>query len=175
MTDEPTGEKPGRRYGAPRNWRDVFIAALAETSNVTAAARLADINLSHVYKTRREDPAFALRWFAALSEGYDNLEMELLYRLRSGKLEETDADGTKRKFDIGTAFRCLFAHREAVIREKGRRMMADESATIASINAKIDAMRAREKEAERLLAGTPRPASRSDTAPIDDTGASDAA
>ncbi|BBC71606.1 conserved hypothetical protein [Altererythrobacter sp. B11] len=147
------GAKPSRRrYGAPKNWRDTFIAALGETSNVSAAAQAADISLSHVYKSRRDDPHFARRWFEALSEGYDNLEMELLCRLRSGQTEEVDEAGNRRKYDLGTAFRCLFAHRETVAREKGRRTLDSEAATIASVNAKIDAMRAREEESRRLIA-----------------------
>lgn len=147
----PTTLRKKRRYGAPKNWRDIFIAALGETSNVAAAAETADISVSHVYKTRRGDPGFARRWYEALAEGYDNLEMELLQRLRSGQTEDVGADGTRRKFDLSTAFRCLFAHREAVAREKGRRSMVDEVATIASVNAKIDAAQANEIEAKRLL------------------------
>ena len=38
-----------------------------------------------------------------------------------------------------------------VAREKGRRTLADEAATIAAINAKIDAMRARAKESEAAI------------------------
>ena len=154
MTDATNGAPIRRRriYGAPKNWRDIFIAKLGETSNVTAAAEAADISMSHVYKTRRADPAFARRWYDALCEGYDNLEIDLLHRLRTGKVEDVDENGRPIKFDLGTAFRCLFAHRETVLKEKGRRTMAEESATIASINAKIEAMRAREEEAERLLA-----------------------
>lgn len=141
----------GRRiFNAPRNWRDIFIAELAETSNVKAAAEAASVSQSHVYKQRRDDPDFARRWYGALAEGYDNLEMELLERLRSGRLEETGQDGIKRKYDIGTAFRCLLAHRETVAREKGRRSLASEAATMAAINAKIDAMRAREARAAEL-------------------------
>jgi len=158
MTDPAKGATRSRRkYGAPKNWRDIFIAKLGETSNVSAAAEAADISVSHVYKMRRCDPAFARRWFDALAEGYDNLEMELLHRLRSGQTEYVDAEGNKRKFDLGTAFRCLFAHRDTVTREKGRRTLAEEAATIASVNARIDAMRAREAEARRLLADISRP------------------
>lgn len=139
------------KYGAPKNWRDQFIVALGETSNIRAAAEAAKISLSWVYKTRREDPEFARRWFGALCEGYDNLEMDLLARLREGRFEDTDADGTKRKFDVAAALRCLTAHRESVAREKGRRTLADEVATIASINAKIDAMRERAKDSDAAI------------------------
>ena len=108
---------------AKRNWERIFLDQLGETSNVKAACELASVSQSLVYKRRRDDPDFARQWYAALSEGYDNLEMELLSRLREGRLEDVDAEGNKRKFDIGTAFRCLVAHREAVGREKGRQTL----------------------------------------------------
>lgn len=146
---------------ARRNWETIFINELAETSNVKAATVAADVSQSLVYKKRRECPDFARKWYEALAEGYDNLEMELLGRLRAGRLEDVDADGNRRKFDIGTAFRCLIAHRETVAREKGRKTLADEVETIQSINAKIDAQRAREDraaalEAKRKARGTAR-------------------
>ena len=135
---------------AKRNWEKLFINHLCEFSNVKAAADAAGVSQSHVYKQRREKPEFAAAWYAALAEGYDNLEMELLGRLREGRLEDTDEDGNKRKYDIGTAFRCLSAHRESVGREKGRQRLEDELATMKSINAKIDAIRAREEKAREL-------------------------
>lgn len=146
-------DSAGRRiYNAPKNWPDIFIGELSETSNVKAAAEAANVSQTLVYKKRRADPDFARRWYEALAEGYDSLEMELLERLRTGRLEDTDADGTTRKFDIGTAFRCIAAHRESVAREKGRRTLGDEVATMKAINAKIDAMRAREVRAAELAA-----------------------
>ena len=36
-------------------------------------------------------------------------------------------------------------------REKGRRTLADEAATIASINAKIDLLRARQKDSDKAI------------------------
>ena len=56
-----------------------------------------------------------------------------------------------RKFDTVTALRCLTAHRENVAREKGRRALADEVTTIASINAKIDALRARARANDKAI------------------------
>lgn len=139
--------------GAPREARDRsrverFIAALAETSNVAAACAAAGMTTGQIYRLRRTDPAFARRWFDALAEGYDNLEMELLGRLRAGD----NGDASKSKFDTATAFRCLAAHRESVAREKGRRTLADEVATIASINAKIDRLRLNEAESDKAIA-----------------------
>jgi hypothetical protein len=135
---------PAPRRAAKRIER--FLDELAESSNVAAAA-VADIPVGTVYRLRRTDPDFARRWYAALAEGYDNLEMELLAHLRSGESPE----GPKRKFDVATALRCLTAHRESVAREKGRRTLADEVATIEAINAKIDALRARAKEGDKAV------------------------
>lgn len=137
---------------ARKNWKSIFIRELAESSNVKAACDAAVISQSLAYNARRTDPDFARQWFEALAEGYDKLEMDLLLRLREGRLEDVDADGTKRKFDIGTAFRCLTAHRETVAREKARKQLADEAVTLRSINAKIDDLRAKEKRAAQLCA-----------------------
>ncbi|MGX7927358.1 hypothetical protein ACWPMX_12400 [Tsuneonella sp. HG094] len=149
----PLDGRKTRRVGpAPR--RDAakierFLDELAETSNVAAAAAVADLPVSKVYRLRRTDPDFARRWYVALSEGYDNLEMELLQHLRNGG--EPAADAPKPKFDVATALRCLTAHRESVAREKGRRTLADEVATISAINERIDAMRAQAREGEAAI------------------------
>lgn len=142
MTISKAGAPAPRRVIAPRNWKDQFLARLAETSNVTAAAEAASISLSCVYRNRREDRTFAQAWQAALAEGYDNLEIELLCRLRTG--EAKDADG--RKFDNATAFRLLCVHREEVARERARRDDEDEATILAELDAKLARMRERERE-----------------------------
>lgn len=118
-------------------WRATFLAALADTSNVTAAAAAAGINPAHAYKIRRAEPAFAREWQAALCEGYDNLEMELLHRLRNGD-EKAAAD---RKFDNATALRLLAVHRESAARERAIRDNTDATAVRASLDAKLEEMR----------------------------------
>ena len=55
------------------------------------------------------------------------------------------------KFDIGNALRLLALHKETVARERALRDDEDEDAILASLDAKIEAMRAREEEAARLL------------------------
>ncbi len=101
-------------------WMPAFLAALAETSNVARAAKLAGVAGSTVYDARRKNRTFAEGWREALCEGYDNLEMELLGRLREGEIKR--AAGAKlgvRTFDNATSFRLLAVHREAVLKEKG--------------------------------------------------------
>lgn len=150
------GKARASRTPRRSTWERNFIARLGETSNVSAAAEAAGISLSHVYKLRREDEAFARRWFDALAEGYDNLEMELLQHLRA--LGGSDGEGgataapARKKFDPAIAFRCLAAHRVSVAREKGRRTLAGEVATIEAINAKIDKLRLNGEAATRAIA-----------------------
>jgi hypothetical protein len=153
MSEAGDGANDARRkHGAPKNWRDVFISKLGESSSPAEAAKEAGIRLAWAHKCRREDPDFAQRWHDALCEGYDSLEMELLYRLRSGKIEEVDEEGNKRKFDIATGFKILAAHREQQAKSTRQEDPQDEKAVLDSINKKIDAMRAREKEVTSLLA-----------------------
>jgi len=153
MSEAGDGANDARRkHGAPKNWRDVFISKLGESSNPEAAANEAGIRLAWAHKVRREDPEFAQRWHDALCEGYDCLEMELLYRLRSGRVEEVDEEGNKRKFDIATGFKILAAHREQLAKVTSQEDPQDEKAILESINKKIDAMRAREKEVTSMLA-----------------------
>ena len=138
---------PRRRFGAPKNWRAQFLARLAETSNVSQAAADAQISLSWVYQTRRDDRQFARAWQSALCEGYDNLEMALLHRLLSG--EAKDGDG--RKYDNATAFRLLMVHKESAARQRAQRENESEEEILQQIKAKLAAMRTRQREATALL------------------------
>ena len=140
--------KAGERADLNGHWRGLFLATLAETSNISAAAREAGINPSRAYKVRREEPAFRARWYEALLEGYEHLEMETLHRLRMG----VDAGKEDRKFDIANALRILMMHRETVARERALRSHDDEESVLAELNARLDSMRSRESEIALLLA-----------------------
>ena len=127
-----------------KHWRTYFLAALIETSNVTASAQKAGVSPGRAYKVRREDPGFAAQWSAALHEGYVNLEMEALGYLRSG-----DPD---RKMDITAAIRLLTMHRESVARERALADNRSEQDVLDSIDAMIDEMRERAAANAVLLA-----------------------
>lgn len=143
--------KSGAKVKSPptKKWNSDFMAALAQSSNVTLAARKAGIDVSAVYRERRAKPEFYRQWQEALTEGYDNLEMDLLHRLRIGQLEGGKAQA-RRKFDNAIAFRLLTAHREAVGRQKALRASEDEDAIIASITEKLEKMKARQDAARAL-------------------------
>ena len=135
--------KRARAKPATPDWKPPFLAALAETSNVARAARNAGVQTSTVYETRRRSREFARKWQAALCEGYDNLEVELLCRLREGEIKR--APGAKtgvRTFDNGTAFRLLMVHREAVARERASKANVSAAEVCASIERKVAALKA---------------------------------
>ena len=136
-------------------WRSDFLVALAETSNVTAAAASAGVKPGRAYKSKRNEPEFARLWREALCEGYDNLEMELLHRLRFGEAKDVDA-----KFDNANALRLLTQHRETVARQRAIRENADIAEVRASIHAKLLAMRDQvlaRRKADHLAAGADAP------------------
>jgi hypothetical protein len=150
---------PRAQTGAPgfRQWSKKFLAELAATSNVSAAARKAGIGTGTAYEARRINPEFNRAWQQALCEGYDHLEMELLARLRGGEVKP--AAGAKRgvrAFDNATAFRLLAAHRDSAARQRAVRNHEDAEAIIASINAKLEQMRQRRlAAAQQVIDGEP--------------------
>ena len=132
----------GHRARSGRNgWRPAFLAALAETSNVSKAAESARIEASKAYRLRREDDAFARAWHDALLEGYEHLEMEVLQRLRTGV--EPASETTK--FDNSNALRLLSLHKQTIERLRAERSRRSEIDVLAEINARIDRMRVAEE------------------------------
>lgn len=119
------------------NWRRLFLAALAESSNVSESAAKAGISSARAYRLRREDPEFAREWLAALWEGYTHLEMEILRRLRDGDQQT----GTNEKYDFANAIRLLNAHRETAARAQAEQRSVSASEIRASIDRKIEAIR----------------------------------
>lgn len=153
MTRAEDGAPEARRTSTTPRWQARFLTALSDTSSVEQAAEAAGISLEHVHKLRREDADFAAQWQDALNEGYDRLELDLLYRLRSGRTEEQDETGAKRKFDIATGFRILSAHRQRQQAEgRGQSDHGTEADVIASIDARLDAFRARREQDNAALA-----------------------
>lgn len=124
-------------------WRTIFLQALAESSNVSASAAKANVTTARVYKARREEAAFAVKWRGALREGYDNLEIELLGYLRN--------PDPARKMDVAAAVRLLAAHRAAVERERALEGEEDEQAVLDSIDAFLEGMRERRIANESAL------------------------
>ena len=133
------GDHPGTGH-----WRVYFLEHLIATSNISAAAAYANTVPSRAYRTRKQDPAFAAQWDAALAEGYRNLEMDLLAHLRSPNPD--------RKMDVASAIRLLTLHRQNVAHQRAEVDDCSEQEVLDSIDRMIDDMRERAAANTALLA-----------------------
>ena len=131
-TTLPTPKRARKRAKRfPRNWKPVFLAELARTCNVTAAAKKAGIHRDTAYAARADplaevaDPeaeAFTRAWDTALEEGVDTLELEAHRRAFKGVLEpagwyQGKAGGKVRRYSDTLAIFLLKAHRPEKYRE----------------------------------------------------------
>jgi hypothetical protein len=150
-TPQRSAARSGARPSARPKWMKPFLAALADTSNVSAAARKGKVDTSTVYERRRHDAAFAREWQVALCEGYDNLEMDVLYRLRTGELRPVaGAKRAVRQYDNATALRLLAAHRESTTKARAIRDNVSAADIRASIDRKVELIRERVMAARAL-------------------------
>lgn len=82
------GKKPQVRKASRRSWTKAkqtkFLSILAETCNVSAAARRMRISASHAYERRKTDAAFRAGWIEAIGTAYERLELMLLDRAFNG-------------------------------------------------------------------------------------------
>lgn len=133
----PAHIKEGEKEALTRHWQKHFLDHLAESSNITESAKVAGINPSRAYLVRRQDPAFARQWLAALWEGYLHLELEVLRRLREGDLTTSGSD----KYDFANAIRLLTAHRDNAARAQAAERNVSAAEVRASIDRKVEAIR----------------------------------
>lgn len=133
----PAHAKAGQKEVITRHWQKHFLDHLAESSNVTRSAEFAGVNPSRAYLVRRQDPAFAKAWLAALYEGYLHLELEVVRRLREGDMQTAG----KEKYDLANAIRLLAAHRDNAARAQAEQRNVSAAEVRASIDRKVEAIR----------------------------------
>ncbi|WP_226018159.1 hypothetical protein [Novosphingobium sp. FKTRR1] len=156
LAKAPSATAKKSKSALGQRWTRPFLAALADTSNVAAAARKAKIDPSTAYHRRRIDAEFNREWQVALCEGYDNLEMELLHRLRTGELKPAAGAAKRagRSFDNATAFRLLVVHRESAARERALRDHVSAAEIRSVIDRKIEDLRQRVAAAKSARDGS---------------------
>ena len=100
-----------------------FLTELAESCNVSEAAREAGVCRASAYSRRATDAAFARAWEEALDVGYAEIETLLMREVLFGsEVEELVLDGegavkgrkVKRSRNLTVALRLLTLHRERV-------------------------------------------------------------
>ena len=113
---------PQKRIGRPSDWTaamaDRFVEVLADSCNVSLAARAIGRAVSNVYKQRSKDAAFRHAWDQALAMGYSRLEMMMLERALHG-VEKTvtlrnGESRIMREYNDRVALALLRQHRDSV-------------------------------------------------------------
>ncbi len=116
------GALPKRVVARRNDWTpkmaEQFIEALADSCNVTLAAKAIGRSLTNVYRRRMRDASFRNGWEEALAIGYSRLEMMLLERALHGVEKVVIArDGTStvmRDYPDRVALALLRMHRDSV-------------------------------------------------------------
>lgn len=92
-----------------------FLDSLAASCNVSASAEIAGFSKAAIYHRRRHDPGFALRWQAALEQGYARIEL-LLVRRAAEALEghAPDPEAPLAAMTVKEAIMVLQLHRASV-------------------------------------------------------------
>ena len=115
--------KPASRQPAA-NWKEIFVATLAKSPNVSAAAKKANINRQYAYVERGRDDDFAAAWDSALEVAVDDAEAEMWRRAVNGTLKPVFHQGKKcgsvREYSDTLLIFALKAHKPEVYRETVR-------------------------------------------------------
>lgn len=117
-----TANGPQKRARRKSDWTPAkanrFIAALADSCNVSLAARAVKRSVQNVYAQRARDGEFRAQWDQALSIGYARLEMMMLERALHGtekviRLQNGESK-VMREYSDRVALSLLRMHRENV-------------------------------------------------------------
>ena len=147
---------PQKRIGRPSDWTDAmadrFVEELADTCNVTLAAKKIRRSIGNIYKQRANNATFRAAWDQALATGYARLEMMMLERALHGVEKTVVArDGTSttmRHYSDRVALTLLRMHRENVaMADNGTDQSEEYRAACERIVARLE--RLKEREADR--------------------------
>ena len=136
-TELEAGSRPRLRKATRKSWSKAkearFLSALAESCNVSFAARRARVSTSAIYERRKANASFRAGWQEALREGYAKLEIILLERALVGTekvIERRDGSIERmREYSNSLAVALLRMHRDAAAEpdiEPGLSRPADE-------------------------------------------------
>lgn len=166
-----TGDRPAARRGKAwgRGWtperRQQFIALLAQTGNISAAARgVGYSQATEAYKLRYGDPEFAAAWDQAIAEAVARVESTLVARAlkeieaHSAALEKGE---TPEAFTFDQMMRLLTYYRTVQgkpVRGGPQRRYATREETDAALMKKLDVLEAQVKAREKREAAERRAA-----------------
>ena len=111
-----------KRIGRPSDWTEEkaakFIEVLADSCNVSLAARAVKRSVGDVYRQRNKDAGFRAAWDQALAIGYARLEMMMLERALHGVEKvitlKNGESRIMREYNDRVALALLRHHRDSV-------------------------------------------------------------
>ncbi len=147
------GRKPQMRKRSKVSWSQTkereFLSVLAETCNVTQAAKAAGLSISGVYSRRARHAAFRAGWGDALSIAYRRLELVLLDRAFNGSDKiMTRKDGSEervREYPNSIALALLRMHRDTVVDAETEFAPQELDELRQKLIGKLDRLKAREE------------------------------
>lgn len=148
------GGKPQQRAGGKRPWSqakaDKFIEVLAESCNVSLAARAIKRSLGTVYSQRAKDAEFRGQWDQALAIGYARLEMMMLERALHGVEKivvlKSGENKVMREYPDRIALGLLRMHRDNVSATNAGVDDEDYQEACERIIARLERLRERDEE-----------------------------
>ena len=145
------GAAPQRTARRASDWTpamvEQFIEALADSCNVTLAARAIERLLTSVYCRKACDATFRRQWEQALAVGYSRLELMLLERALHGVEKvvvlKDGGQSVMREYDNRTALALLRLHRDGVAATEQPIAEQEYAEARDRIMARIERIRAR--------------------------------
>lgn len=143
-------QRPCRRTDFTKAKAAKFIAVLADSCNVSLAARTIKRSIGNVYVHRQKDAEFRAAWDQALAIGYSRLEMMMLERALHGveKLVVLKSGETRvmREYSDRVALSLLRLHRENVAATNEGVDQEDYQEACERIIARLQRLRERDEE-----------------------------
>lgn len=169
--DDPVGDAERRAARSARmtgrkwvRWtkrkKTEFLDALAASCNVRGSAIAVGVEPSSVYQLRRRDDAFAAEWRAALRQGYDMLEIQLVGHALAGGGGGAGAvmdngDPARPPVNVELALKLLREHRDRAAGKRDpagpRPLIATREQTNAAIIKKLVAIEKRLAQEQAAL------------------------
>lgn len=119
-----------RKFEWTKAKEKIFLATLAETCNVTAAAGAAGMSASGAYMRRKKVAAFRASWAEAIATAYRDLELVLLERALNGTEKiVTKPNGSverMREYPNQIALQLLRMHRDTAVEAERPEVDGDE-------------------------------------------------
>jgi phage terminase small subunit len=117
------GATPRLRKARKCDWtkakEETFLTTLAETCNVTVAAKAAGLSVSSAYARRKKVAAFRAGWAEAIATAYQRLELVMLDRALNGTekivVRKDGSEERLREYPNQIALHLLKMHRDSAM------------------------------------------------------------